>query len=606
MDDLFARIAAQNQDKVLQNTQQGFAAMGIQGNVQGVQGNVQGEATLNRSAQTSIRNQPQYVQQPHHAQQPQYVPQQYQQQPQQYPPQQFQQQPQYPSQPPQQQGGYGQMQQYPPQQPQQPQQMQPIQQYPPQRPQQPQQQGYGQMPPQQGMQPGMPPRGMGGPPPQGYGQMPPQGQGQMQQPQPQPQPPPQQQGYGQMPPQQQGGYGQMPPQQGMQPGMPPQSMGGPQQGYGQMPPQGHVQMQPPPPPQYQQMQTMQTMQTMQQQPMQPPPQQPQQPQQPQPVQQQPVQPPPVQPPPQLEPPPITEEMLLAQERELDRQLDAERTHASGRAPPTAARGGKENLSRRASIPLMPPPHTGAPPSSAMPPPSTGRPDALRRPVHFSHTMVREGDGLRTQMDAFMKPAMGIRGEMRQAGVEPKDHLRENRRMIRGLAARKKEHAQQLAELEEEKRLRMASLRERATTRAQHYVMPEGPQAGRRSVRQPAMPAPVARDENAGKHAAGAMPAYLQRRKAEWAAEASAEAERREMEELCPPGLRLVGAEEKAAVLGTLATEQEKAQAALHALPFVIKTHATQKRKDQLEARLLEIDGAMDAYRKEKVLVPIDA
>ena len=382
----------------------------------------------------------------------------------------------------------------------------------------------------------------------------------------------------------------MPPQQGMQPGMPPQGMGGPpQQGYGQMPPQGHAQMQPPPP-QYQPMQ--------QPPPMQPPP---QPPQQMQPVQQQPVQPPP-----QLEPPPITEEMLIAQERELDRQLDAERAHASRRAPPTAARGGKVNLSRRASIPLMPPPHTGAPPSSAMPPPSTGRPDALRRPVHFSHTMVREGEGLRSQMDAFMKPAMGIRGEMRQAGVEPKDHQRENRRMIRGLAARKKEQAQQLAELEEEKRLRMTSLRERATTRAQQYVMPDGPQAGRRSVRQPAMPAPVARDENAGKHAPGAMPAYLQRRKAEWAAEASAEAERRELEELCPPGLRLVGAEEKAAVLGTLATEQEKAQAALRALPFVIKTHATQKRKDQLEARLLEIDGAMAAYRKEKVLVPIDA
>jgi hypothetical protein len=49
----------------------------------------------------------------------------------------------------------------------------------------------------------------------------------------------QQGGYGQMPPPQQGGYGQMPPQQGMQPGMPPQGMGGPpqqQQGYGQMPP----------------------------------------------------------------------------------------------------------------------------------------------------------------------------------------------------------------------------------------------------------------------------------------------------------------------------------------------------------------------------------
>ena len=355
----------------------------------------------------------------------------------------------------------------------------------------------------------------------------------------------------------------------------------------QYPPQQQQQYPPPQQQQYQQQQP-QYQQQQQQQPQ-------QQPQYQQQMQHQ-----------EQEPPPISEEMLMAQERELDRQLDAERAHAGRRAPPTAARGGKENLSRRASIPLMPPPHTGAPPSSAMPPPSTGRPDTLRRPVHFSHTMVREGDGLRSQMDSFMKPTVGIRGEMRQAGIQPKDHQRENRRMIQGLAARKKEQAQELADIEEDKRLRVASMRERATSRAQQHVMPAGPQAGRRSVRQPAMPAPIARDDNAGKHAPGAMPAYLQRRKAEWAAEASAEAERREMEELCPPGLRLVGAGEKAAVLGTLAAEQEKAQAALLALPFVVKTHATQKRKDQLEARLLEIDGAMAAYAKEKVLVPIAA
>ena len=103
-----------------------------------------------------------------------------------------------------------------------------------------------------------------------------------------------------------------------------------------------------------------------------------------------------------------------------------------------------------------------------------------------------------------------------------------------------------------------------------------------------------------------MPAYLQRRKNEWAAEAEAEAQRREAEEQCPPGLRLVGAEEKARVLGTLQAEHEKAQAALLQLPFVIKTQATQKRKDQLEARLLEIDGAIKLYSKEKILVPANA
>ena len=121
-----------------------------------------------------------------------------------------------------------------------------------------------------------------------------------------------------------------------------------------------------------------------------------------------------------------------------------------------------------------------------------------------------------------------------------------------------------------------------------------------------MAPPPPRDPAAGRHEPGAVPAYLQRRKAEWAAEADAEAERRAVEAQCPPGLRLVGAEEKAGILGTLMGEKEKAEAALLQLPFVIKTNATQKKKDQLEARLLEIDGAVAAYSKEKVLVPIDA
>merc|ERR1712094_168491 len=101
------------------------------------------------------------------------------------------------------------------------------------------------------------------------------------------------------------------------------------------------------------------------------------------------------------------------------------------------------------------------------------------------------------------------------------------------------------------------------------------------------------------HEAGTVPAYLQRRKAEWAAEAEADRERAALAAECPPGLRVVPEEEKARILQTLAEEKEKAEAALQQLSFVIKTHATQKRKDQLEARLLEIDGAVSAYSKDK-------
>lgn len=102
-----------------------------------------------------------------------------------------------------------------------------------------------------------------------------------------------------------------------------------------------------------------------------------------------------------------------------------------------------------------------------------------------------------------------------------------------------------------------------------------------------------------------MPAYLKRRKAEWAAEA-AEVEAREARAAeCPPGTRLVGPEEKALILEKLADERAKATLELRQLPFVVKTQATQQKKDRLEARLEEIAGAEEAYAREKVFVPAD-
>ena len=81
--------------------------------------------------------------------------------------------------------------------------------------------------------------------------------------------------------------------------------------------------------------------------------------------------------------------------------------------------------------------------------------------------------------------------------------------------------------------------------------------------------------------------------------------RRAAEAECPPGLRIVGAEEKARILEKLADEKAKAAVELRQLPFVIKTQATQQKKDALEARLEEIEGAEQAYSKDKVFVPAD-
>ena len=100
-----------------------------------------------------------------------------------------------------------------------------------------------------------------------------------------------------------------------------------------------------------------------------------------------------------------------------------------------------------------------------------------------------------------------------------------------------------------------------------------------------------------------MPAYLQRRKAEWSENARVEAERAAAAAECPPGLRLVPEGERSRIMQTLLEQKAKATADLHALPFVIKTHASQQRKDKLEDRLQEIDGAIEAYSKEKVFVP---
>ena len=79
----------------------------------------------------------------------------------------------------------------------------------------------------------------------------------------------------------------------------------------------------------------------------------------------------------------------------------------------------------------------------------------------------------------------------------------------------------------------------------------GASAGRRSAR-PAEGPP------ARPHEAGAVPAYLRQRKAQWAAVEAADAQRAAAEAECPPGLRLVGEAEKGQILQTLADEKAKA------------------------------------------------
>jgi hypothetical protein len=365
----------------------------------------------------------------------------------------------------------------------------------------------------------------------------------------------------------------------------------------------------------------------------------------------------------------TEASLRHQERELDRQLDQERSIARGGGqqqqmmmsggrggPPggmMAQRGGsgsrgklhmppppseKEN---RGKISLLPrgsggsqaPPSTsggasryapscrgGAAPSvSGM----TTASERERRPIHYSRLMDKPIGG--GQMDSVLNPVDGIRGQMKRAGIEPKDHHRDNRRLVKEMQEMKRQQEEQKAMEEEDKRLRAQRIRDKALQKAQNTLgalSEEGAgfehppigrgqgaaSAGRRSMRPPPtgsedpvnLPAPPPR-----RHQAGAVPAYLQRRKAEWQANAEEQAAREAYAAECPPGLRLVGAEEKARILEKLAEERAKATVELRQMPFVIKTQASQAKKDALEKRLEEIDGAEEAYQREKVFVPLD-
>ena len=345
--------------------------------------------------------------------------------------------------------------------------------------------------------------------------------------------------------------------------------------------------------------------------------------------------------------------LDMQERELDRQLEMERMQQQQQQPKRGTNAGPPRTggrlqhaaaqsNSRGKIPLMPS-RGGAPPSSCgtesrsgapRPPPScagSGTPSvagsmapSLRqpRPVHYTHLMhdkTAASIGSGGQMDAFLNPVDGIRGQMKRAGIEPKNHIRENRALLAEMAEVQLQRKEAIAYEAEDKQRRNAAIRDRSRARAQQTLAEHGmdisdsysdappsrgASAGRRSMRPPPTgqeaPPPKPRP-----HEPGRVPAYLQRRKAEWAAEAEEIAMREAMAAECPPGTRLVGAEEKARILEKLAEERAKASVELRQLPFVIKTNATQLKKDRLEARLEEIAGAEEAYMRDKVFVPAD-
>ena len=321
------------------------------------------------------------------------------------------------------------------------------------------------------------------------------------------------------------------------------------------------------------------------------------------------------------------------------------------------RGGKENA--RGAIPIMPRGSPGR--GGAAPPPSShaGSGRTIGTVPHFTHSMMKpnysqvrqrsvspparvRAPGARpslappptprppllSQVEGVLNPGVeGIRQQMRRAGVEPRDHQRDERRRLQHMAEANRARRDEQRSQQVEDRHRLKAAREKAAAAASDRVhggyggyggraRSEGTLGGAggydgTEIGAGGKPGVGPAVVNAGRRAgtarpAGEVPLYLQRRKAEWAQERQERAAAAAHAAECPPGLRIVGADEKAAIMAKLRDEKGKAEGALRSLPFVIKTHATQQKKDALEARLREIDGAVTAYSQEKVLVPADA
>ncbi|KIY96606.1 hypothetical protein MNEG_11355 [Monoraphidium neglectum] len=98
-----------------------------------------------------------------------------------------------------------------------------------------------------------------------------------------------------------------------------------------------------------------------------------------------------------------------------------------------------------------------------------------------------------------------------------------------------------------------------------------------------------------------VPAYLVERKLQMAEERRALEAAREAAKV-PPGMRIMPEEERAETLALLERNKAEVEGALSALPIVVETLGTRRRKDDLERRLAEIEEARRVFSRKVVMV----
>ncbi|POM70232.1 Enkurin-like domain containing hypothetical protein, partial [Phytophthora palmivora] len=100
---------------------------------------------------------------------------------------------------------------------------------------------------------------------------------------------------------------------------------------------------------------------------------------------------------------------------------------------------------------------------------------------------------------------------------------------------------------------------------------------------------------------GRIPRYLLERKEQWAREEE-ERRRNAPDPDCPPGMVLLDEDERVRTLDVLRKSLTEAQLRMNSLPLRIETFNQIRRKNELEAKLQEIEDAIKVFDRTKVYV----
>ena len=98
---------------------------------------------------------------------------------------------------------------------------------------------------------------------------------------------------------------------------------------------------------------------------------------------------------------------------------------------------------------------------------------------------------------------------------------------------------------------------------------------------------------------GKMPNYLLKRRQEWDEEEDVR-QANMPDKDCPPGMSLMPEGERLETLAVLTRSQETAKDTLRRMPLVIETQGQVRRKNELDAKLKEIEDAIVIFSREKV------